>query len=46
MSADMLDGPGIGIWGFLQYLTQIGFGPNTASYFNVIPIDTSKLVHY
>ena len=41
MSADMLDGLGIGCWDFLQYLTQNG--PNTASYSNVIPIDTSRL---
>ena len=46
MSVDMLDGLGIGSWGFLQYLTQMGFEPNTASYSNVIPIDTSELVHY
>ena len=40
---DMLDSLGIGCWGFLQYLTQMGFGPNTASHFTIFPIDTSKL---
>ena len=41
--ADMLDSLGIGSWGFLQYPTQMGFRPNTASHFIIIPIDTSEL---